>query len=184
VLVIQDNFFLGELLPMRVSISSFLGFVLLVQILIFGSGCQTSRSDRDFTPNLVRVFIEENAQMPSSHLVETVLPMSRTRITIRNRPVLLENDIVQAGQMDSDYGPALVLVLTPEATRDLMRASSSNLGRRMVMTVNGVPLGSRYIDRIFEEGTLSFYVEIDDDDMPELVENIQKTSQYIQSRKR
>ncbi len=167
---------------MRVSI--FLTSVCLAIVLALASGCQTRRADRDFVPHLARVFVEVSDHMPPSQSVETVLPMSRTRIAVRGRPILLEEDVLQAGQIQTDLGPALVLVLTPQAGRDLMRASSSHLGRRMVLTINGVPIGARHVDRIMDEGVISFYVEIDDDEVPQLVENIQKTSQRIHSSRR
>lgn len=121
--------------------------------------------------------------MPTQQTLDMVLPLSKTNISVRAKPSFAEWDFLHASHFETDLGPAVVFLLTPEATRDLYRLSLGNQGKRLVVTINGVALGSRYIDRPIEDGRIAVYIEIDDEDVPELVRNVQLTSQDIQAER-
>ena len=120
--------------------------------------------------------------MPRDRTLDMRLPMSESHIVTKARPTFAEWDIVHADYFETDLGPAVSLMFTPMATRDLYRETAGNQGRRFVVTVNGVAVGARYIDRPIEDGRLAFYIEVDDDEVPEIVRNIQLTSREIQER--
>lgn len=152
---------------------------LTVLTLLF-AGCQSRKPD--YTPHLTRVYLEESSRLPAQQTVDMVLPLSETHIVVRGKPSFAEWDFLHATYFETDLGPAVVFLLTPEATRDLYRLSLSNQGKRLVITINGTPVGARYIDQAIEDGRITAYIEIQDEDIPEFVRNIQLTSQDIQGR--
>lgn len=120
--------------------------------------------------------------MPPSHIREMILPISESRITVQAKPDFAEWDIMQATPVETDFGAAIVLLLTSEASRDLYRTTVSNQGRRLVITINGVPVGAHYIERPVEDGRLFFYLEVPDEEVPAIARGIQKTSAEIERR--
>lgn len=151
-------------------------------VLFFASGCRTSKIGDGFTPYLVRIYLEESPNLPPSRLVDLVLPVSGSHITVRARPVFAEWDILQAAALDTDMGPALVLLFTPAAAKDLYNTTITNQGRRLVFTVNGIPVGARRIEGPVQDARVLFFPEVDEDEVPTLAGGIQKTSAEIQKR--
>lgn len=156
-------------------------FLLLLTAAFALGGCGSK--EKDFTPMVVRLYIEESSQLPASHIAEMVLPVSGSHITVRSKPLYGEWDIAQAASFDTpDFGPAIVLLFRSEAAKDFYRTTISNQGRRIVMTINGLPLGAHYIERPIEDGRVFFFLEIDDEDLPEVARSIQRTSREIQKQ--
>lgn len=153
---------------------------LLVGSLAVATGC--NNVDKDFDPYLVRLYLEESANLPPSHVLDMVLPISGSHITVASKPIFGEWDIVRAGEFETEFGPAMVLMFTADAAADLYRTTISNQGRRLVLTINGFAVGSQYIYGPVEDGRISFFMEIDNDEVGEVVEGIQKTSTEIQRR--
>jgi hypothetical protein len=148
------------------------------------AGCRTNKGKDDFVPYVVRIYMEESRNLPRSHVLDMMLPISGSIITVGAKPMFAEWDILQAAGFDTDFGPAVVLLFTPEASRELYRQTISNQGRRLVFTVNGIPVGGRVIDRPVQDGRVFFFPEMDEEAVPELVRGIQRTSLEIQERLR
>lgn len=148
--------------------------------LLLFAGCRST--PKDFTPYVVRIYLEESRNLPASHLTDMVLPVSRTPITVAAKPLFAEWDLLTATSVETEFGPALILMFTPGATKDLFRTSISNQGRRFVLTVNTLPIAGRVIDRPVQDGRLLFFPEIERENVPDLVEGIQETSSEIQRR--
>lgn len=154
--------------------------VLVVALLATLNGCRTQ--DTSFTPYMVRLYLEESRNLPTSHITDLVLPISGSRITVRSKPLFLESDILGAAHFDTEFGPAIVLLFTPDAAADFYRTTISNQGRRFVLTINGIAVGSRFIERGVEDGRMVFFLEIEDNEVPEVARGIQRTSQEIQKQ--
>lgn len=154
-------------------------FGLLLTAVLLG-GCRTN--DSDFRPHVTRLYLEESNHLPASHIMDMVLPISGSHITVQSRPVYAEWDIAQAAQFETEFGPAIILLLNSQAAKDFYRTSITNQGRRLVLTINGVPLGAHYIDRPIEDGRVAFFLELPDEDLPEVVKAIQQTSLEVQKR--
>lgn len=152
-----------------------LGLILLATFLV-GAGCQSTSAPKDYTPTQARFFLEA----ASGDGTPVTLPQSGVKLTVNSKPVITEGDIVNAELVQVDLGKCLLLQLTPSATRDFYRLSVTHQGRRLVLLVNGAPLGARRIDGAIANGAVYVFVEIPENDMPTLVENLKKTSVALQ----
>ncbi|HVU25266.1 MAG TPA: hypothetical protein VHE13_14150 [Opitutus sp.] len=147
---------------------------LLLSLLV-AVGCAT-RASRDYTPALARFFLEA----PSGDGAAATLPVSGVRIAIAPKPVITEFDVVNVEVAQVELGKCLMFQLTPAAARDLYRLTGSNQGRRLVLAVDGEPVGARLIDRPLENGTIFTFVERPDAELPALVARLKRTSADLQ----
>jgi len=152
------------------------GFVAVAACLVL-SGCRTTK--RDFTPHIVRFYLEESDHLPPSHIAEMILPVSGSHITVKSRPVFVESDIGNASLYETEFGPAVILLFRTAATTDFYRTTIANQGKRLVIVINGLPLGAYYISGPVQDGRIMFYLEVPDEELPEIVRSIQKTSDEL-----
>ena len=139
------------------------------------SGCQ-SKVPMDYSPTHARLFLEStDGRGPTK-----ILPKSGVVISIGTKAMITESDIVNAEVTQVDLGRCLMLQLTPAATRDLYRLTGSNQGKRLVLTLNDVPVGARKIDAPFTDGILYIFVEMTDAQLEDLVRDLKRTSFEIQ----
>jgi hypothetical protein len=156
------------------SVSLFITAMMALTALSF-SGCQ-SKAPTDFSPTHARLFLEStDGRGPTK-----TLPKSVVVISIGTKAMITEVDIVNAEVAQVDLGRCLMLQLTPAATRDLYRLTGSNQGKRLVLTLNDVPVGARTIDAPFTDGTLFIFVEMTDAQLEDLVRDLKRTSFGIQ----
>jgi len=156
---------------------SLFGFALLV-FAAFGSGC-ASWTKPPFQPGAYAWFLlEADAEQEGFPLV---LPVSGVAIRVAPKPVISEFDIVEAAVAEVDLGRCLALRLTSEAARDLYRMSVSQMGRRLVLLVNGRALGARVLDGAIEGGVLFVFVEVPDEELHRLVLEINTFAESIQA---
>ena len=156
------------------NVSPFL-MTLLVGAALSFSGCQ-SKGPTDYSPTHARLFLEST---DGRGLTKT-LPRSGVVISIGSNAMITEGDIVNAEVAQVELGRCLMLQLTPAATRDLYRLTGSNQGKRLVLTLNDVPVGARKIDAPFTDGTLFIFVEMTDAQLESLVRDLKRTSFEIQ----
>ncbi len=155
-----------------------LSFFLLGLVTIFAvAGCNSFSSKKDYTPTAARFYIEAS---DGDAFASAVLPVSGVRVSVSNKPFITEIDIVHVDVAVSDMGRYLVFQLTPSAARDLYRLTGNNQGRRIVVAINGIPLGARQIDAPFNGGYIAMFVEVPDDQLPLLLKNLNGTSAEIQ----
>jgi hypothetical protein len=148
---------------------------LLLAASVLVSGCAT-KAPRDYTPTLARFFLEAAGTAGTP----VVLPQSGVHMTVNPTPVLTEGDIVNAELVQVDLGKCLMFQLSPAATRDFYRLSVTHQGRRLVLAVNGSPIGARRIDGAIANGAVFVFVEMPDTELPKLVENLKKSSAALQ----
>lgn len=148
-------------------------FVVLAAGLLL-AGC-ASAPRTDYAPTLARFFLET----PGGSVGMT-LPQSGVQLTVAAKPVLTEFDFADVAIMQVELGRCLMFRLTPAAARDLYRLTVQNQGHRLVLAVNGAPLGARRIERPFDDGTVLVFAEIADAELPALVENMRKSSAELQ----
>ena len=147
-------------------------FLLLALAL---AGCH-SPAPTDYSPTHARLFLES-----ADGLGPTIkLPKSGVVISIGSKAVITEGDIVNAEVAQVDLGRCLLLQLSPSALRDLYRLTGSNQGKRLVLTLNDIPLGARKIDAPFSDGSLLIFVEMTDVQLEGLVRDLKRTSLEIQ----
>jgi hypothetical protein len=166
------DFFTVEFLLMKHPLRFSLFIALLAAVLV-AAGCNTSTKKKDYETVVARFLIE--AQEGDTFATVT-LPVSGVQITVNNRPAVTEFDFVGVQLAQSDLGKFLVFTLTNDAARDVFRVTASNQGKRLVLFINGEPVGARMIDRPFSTGTIAVFTALPDDSLPELVKNMNATS--------
>ncbi len=111
------------------------------------------------------------------------LPVSGTSIQIQTEPLVNEFDIFNVEMVKVDLGMALLVQVSSKAARDLYRGSVSNMGGRIVLTVNGNAIGARRIDGAIQDGNFYTFVEVDDEELGQLVLDIKESLAAIQKQK-
>ena len=66
--------------------------------------------------------------------------------------------------------------------RDFYRSSVLKQGKRLVLLVNGQAIGTRKIDRPVADGSLLIFLEMPDEDLPDVAKNIQRTLLEVQKK--
>lgn len=149
---------------------------MLAGMLALLGACQSSRAPTDYRPTVARFFLEAEA----ADGLPLVLPRSGVHLAIGSKPVISESDISNVELVQVDLGRCLLFQLTPAAARDFYRLSVTQNGRRLVLVVDGEPLGARRIDGAIANGVLFVFLEVADEVLPVLAENLKKTSQALQ----
>lgn len=150
--------------------------LFLIAWALCGYGCRSTPAARDYAPVRARFFLESG----SADGTPIALPQSGVRVTVNSQPVIAEGDIANVELVQVDLGKCLLFQLTPAATRDFYRMSVSHQGRRLVLIIDGEPLGARRIDGAITNGALFVFVEVPDAALPALVDNLKKSSVAIQ----
>lgn len=147
--------------------------------LVFLPGCQSTPPDPMNEPLVARFFLEAR---PGEAGLPVQLPISKLGVTLNPKPVFVETDILDADLTRVKLGWCMLVRFTPAAARDLYRLSVANPGRRLVLTFNGQPAGVRRIDEVMAQGVLLIFVEVDDVNLPPLVERLKRTSADLVKR--
>jgi len=95
---------------------------------------------------------------------------------VNPKPVITEGDVVNVELVQVDLGKCLMFQLTPSAARDFYRLSGTHQGRRLVLLINDVAIGARRLDGAMADGLVYIFVEMPDDQLPELVVRLKGSS--------
>ncbi len=145
------------------------------------SGCRTFQRD-DFPRQVARFYVETSEMYPERFRASVTLPYSESTIQIDPSVQIAEWDINDVQVFEAELGPAIAFILTTDAARDIRMLTYSNQGRRLVLVVNEVPVGAKMIDRGIEDGIVSLYLEVPDEELEDLATNIKKTSELVRRR--
>lgn len=110
------------------------------------------------------------------------MPVSEVRIQVNPTALLTEFDFESVAVAEVELGQCLQFRLTHQASRRFYQASANNQGSRMVLIVDGEPLGLQRIERPVSDGIFYVFVEIPNADLPELARNLRGTSIEIQNK--
>jgi hypothetical protein len=150
-------------------------------LVAFGAGCHSVKTVPPAVPPLVaRVFLEAR---PQEQGVLVTLPISGAKIEVDPRPVLLEFDLERVEVVTGEFGRALLLYFGAAATRDLYQKSAAAPGRRFVLSLNGSPVAVFAIEKAISSGTLLFYPEMRDEELPGVTERLQQTTAILRARR-
>ena len=149
--------------------------------LVFFSGC----GDDEMIENakVPRLLVETrgvNYGTPGGDVV--TLPVSGTRIAVQEQALITEFDIINVELVKVDLGLALLIQLSDAGARQLYRASVTNMGGRIVLSINGNAIGARRIDGAVQDGQFFTFVEVDDAELGDLVLDIKDTLAAIRER--
>jgi hypothetical protein len=142
------------------------------------AGCQSS-NERMVEPLVARFYMETH---PNEAGAIVQLPVSKARLSVNPKPVLVEYDITGVNIVKVELGWCLQFIFTPAAARDLYRMSVTNQSRRLVLTFNDTAIGVRRLDQAMTTGSLLIFVELPNEDLPPLVDRIRRTSEGLQAR--
>ena len=131
---------------------------------------------------LPRLYLEGRVMNYGSMTPQSmVMPKSKTTIEVFRQPLISEFDIKNAEMVKVDLGMALLLQITEQGARNLYRATVVNKGNRIVLTINGNPVGFRRIDGPITDGNFFSFVEMNTTALEELVLNLKETFEYLQA---
>ena len=151
--------------------------VILAVATLLGSGCGSFGSSEPKAPVVPIRFHLESVDGKGA-VVE--LPRSGVKISINAQPVFTESDVIDADLARVELGDCLRFQLSGAGARDLYRLTASHQGRRLVVFLNGAPLGARRIEGPFADGAILIFVELDDAALPTMVETVKKSSVALQ----
>jgi hypothetical protein len=156
-----------------------LAWAVAVLAMVLGwSGCQTTPED-DYEPVIAEFYVEVPPQV--SGAVTMQLPRSGVQVVVSPRPLMAGADVRNVELVKVDLGLCLMFEFTPDGARTLLRVSGSNLGRRLVVTLNGKPFGARLLDGPITDGRLLTFVELSDDELTETAVNLKRTALEVQT---
>jgi preprotein translocase subunit SecD len=149
---------------------------ILAGVLWLLAGCASKPTDTR-ADVVARFLIEADASQPA---INVVLPVSGVAVRVRPKPVVTEFDIIQVAEADVDLGRCALFRLSASAGRDVYRLTAANINRRLVLVMNGQPIGVRVIDRPIEGGLLFIFLEVPDASLRQLVDDLNHTTRKIQ----
>ena len=154
---------------------------LLLSSLIFLVGCKEEPLENLSVPRLMVEGRGVNYGALGADIL--TLPVSGTSIQVQSEALVSEFDIINVEMVKVEMGIALLVQVSTKGARDLYRGSVSNMGGRIVLTVNGNPIGAWRIDGAIQDGNFYTFVEIDDEEVGQLVLDIKESLVEIQRQK-
>lgn len=139
------------------------------------AGCQ-SAVRQESAPVRARFYLES----ADAATGQVILPQSSVHIPVQPKPVFAEFDLVHVEIVGAELGLCLEFHFTPAAARDLYRLAAANQGRRLVLVVDGAPLGVQRMDQPLDHGVVRVFAEMPDAALPALVASLNKTSAALQ----
>ena len=110
------------------------------------------------------------------------MPLSGVEFHVGSDPVLRELDITDVELVKVDLGLVLLFKFTPEASRSLYRITAGSLGKRLLLKINGNPIGVRIINKPSGDGTWMTFTELSDEALTELVLSLRETTAKIRAK--
>jgi hypothetical protein len=126
---------------------------------------------------IARFLIEADATQTA---IQVTLPLSGVAIRVAPKPVITEFDITSVAEAQVDLGRCVLFRLSNSAARDLYRLTATNIGQRLVLVLNGQPVGARVVDRPIEGGMLFIFLELPDETLGQLVDDLNFTTGKVQ----
>jgi len=147
--------------------------ILLIGLFVTGmTGCRSTSIE---DPHIPSIFLEASSSAPGSDNPYITLPVSGTQLRIYGKPLFGPLDIIRIEMVQVDRGLAVRYLLTPSASRELMRSTGDNVGYAFIFFDNESPIGARRISGIIEDGILYTFLEVPDEKLPELVNEMNRT---------
>ncbi|MDQ8185244.1 hypothetical protein [Pelagicoccus sp. SDUM812002] len=143
------------------------------------AGCQSTGMDgANFTR--ARFFLESVSS--DGYSAAVTLPLSRVQIPVESEAIVSEYDYHSIEVVDVDLGRCLAFTLKPPAAREFYQISVANQGKRLVLVVNGAPLGVRKIDGPIANGKIFVFLEVSDKNLEELAKKLKESNFDIQKK--
>lgn len=144
---------------------------------VVGSGCASNRAGGPVY--VARFHLETAANMPAPWSLPMVLPRSGIELPVVRNPVLTEADLANVELVRVDLGLCLLFQFTESGARQLFQVTGGGVGRRLVLAVNGQPVGVRVIDGPVMNGQWLTFTELDDDAVTQLAVDLKQSIQSL-----
>ena len=147
-------------------------------VLLSLSACNTAKPT-----HTVRFYPESRGS--ADNFTRTLkMPLSGVEFNVLRKPAIWEEHILQVDLVKVASGDlALRFVFDDFGTRELYRQSASNLGGRMLLVINEVPLGARQFDGPITDGVYFTFMEMAPAEMEELTLDLQQNIKLVQELK-
>ncbi|MEM9161057.1 MAG: hypothetical protein AAGB46_18560 [Verrucomicrobiota bacterium] len=162
------------------SVDSMAAWLMLLGAIFGLCACETTERIKDYRVSVARFVLEADEGNEYASIAE--MPVSRVRIPVNGKAVLSEFDILDVQVAEVEFGKCLVFGLTQEAGRAFMRDSSLSRGKRLVLLLNGRPIGARRIQAPITDGRVYIFLETKDENLEEIARDIRGTSLDAQRR--
>ncbi|MCC6414904.1 MAG: hypothetical protein IT582_03220 [Opitutaceae bacterium] len=159
-------------------VGKYISRALVWSVMLWLTACATPPPVAPATA-VARFVIEAGAEQSA---VGVVLPVSGVALRVRPKPVITEFDIVGVVEAQVEMGRCLAFRLTGGAARDLYRLTGTSIGSRLVLLVDGRPLGARVIDRPIEGGVIFIFAEVPEASLARLVTDLNNTVALLQEQ--
>ena len=143
------------------------------------TACQT-RQEKAPAYAMARFYLEADVTQTGAEWQTAVLPVSQVEIPLPPKPLLTEKDFAAVELVQVDLGLCLLFRLIPEKAPLLYEATGRSRGKRLVLKVNGRPLGVRLITEGIYDGNLFTFVEVPDPELAKLAKKLQAFIQELQ----
>lgn len=148
------------------------------------SACKSGDGKKPENLQVPRLMVEARGVNYGSLNTKVVeLPQSGTKIALQKEPLVNEFEILNVELVQVELGLALLIQTSERGARELYRGTVTNMGGRIVLLVNGNPVGARRIDGAIQDGNYYTFVELSDDGLGDLVLEMKETLFYLQQNK-
>jgi hypothetical protein len=136
-------------------------------------GCKTDDGNIEGAP---RFFLSQGQSggFDGSRSMQVPLPGKNNAMVVGARPVLTEFDFRGVKVVEVEMGRALMFGTTASGRYKLMRLTTPNIGKRLLLVVDGEPIGVRVIDGSLQDGILFTFVFAEDEEIFTLAERIDR----------
>lgn len=142
-------------------------------ILSATTACQSRKPQEPIF--VARFHLETAPNLPAPWAVPMELPRSGTTLAVVRSPVLTETDLANVELVQVELGLCLLFQFTEFGARNLFQVTGGNLGRRLVLAVNGQPVGVRIIDGPVSNGNWLTFTELEDDEVTQLAVDLKRS---------
>lgn len=157
--------------------------LLALSLLLLFSGCRKEKADEE-NLRVPRLMLESRGMNYGALTADSVtLPVSGTKVSLRKEPLVNEFEITNVELVKVDLGLALLVQTSELGARALYRGTVTGMGGRIVLTVNGKPIGARRVEAPVEDGNFYTFTELKDEALGPLVLEIKETIAYLQENK-
>lgn len=157
-----------------------LPFLLLLLLALLCGGCKKEDSDLQEL-KVPRLMVETRGVQYGALGGQVVqLPISNTKIVLQKEPLVNEFDIVNAELVRVEMGLALLLQTNERGARALYRGTVTNMGGRIILTINNNAVAARRVDGPIQDGNFYTFVELEDEALEQLVLDLKASIQKLQ----
>jgi hypothetical protein len=147
---------------------------LLLPLAMLMVGCASKKRE---TPLAARFYLEAGETEAG---VPVVMPRTDLRVRVLPQPVLSEYDVRNVELAEVEMGRCLQFEFSGSAADALRRLSAQHPGRRVVLVLDGEPIGVRVLDEPLPDGRLLVFVQRPDSELPALVARLKRSADTLQ----